>query len=60
MWQYLVKKVPNIGGRQMASVLSFCSYDPSSNSAEVHSFYSVQLLKMKINKNDDGQFKKHC
>ena len=43
------------GGSQVVSVLTFNSDDPSSNPAEVYSFYSVYCLKRtKINKKRPG------
>ena len=43
------------GGGQVVSMLAFYFHDPSSNPAEVYSFYSLNCLKRtKINKTRPG------
>ena len=57
----IVVIVGGSGGGQVVSVLAFYSDDPSLNSAEVYSFYSVNCLKrtkIKQKEAEDGTFLK--
>ena len=44
------------GGGQVVSMLALYSYLPSSNPAEIISFYSLNRMKINVTENGDGLF----